>query len=208
MRGLVNSHGSCSNNPRLFINQHFCLALLSGLPASSPSCSSTLSQHTALTLCYITTQRALVLIFVIHTRIFLLQTFVLSVANNLAAASVTLEGSFLNSLPQDAGRYLDGWACSTAACCHTRLSSHTVLRVGTRSWGAKPLCSRPLVQQPSDQYCKLVTLAHCRQTTSCTWPYGTHGSQYKIVGLYNGDRLCSLWGRKLNFKLDLYGLTV
>ena len=48
--GLINSHGSCGNNPGLFINQHFCLVLFPGLPASS-SCSM-LSQHTALTLSY------------------------------------------------------------------------------------------------------------------------------------------------------------
>ena len=98
--GLINSHGSCGNNPGLFINQHFCLVLCSDLPASF-SCS-TLSQHTALTLSYlITTRRTLVLLFVLHTRGLLLETFVLCIGNNLAAGSVTLKGSFLNLLLQD-----------------------------------------------------------------------------------------------------------
>jgi len=79
--------------------------------------------------------------------------------NNLAAGSVTLVGSVLTPLLQDAIHYLDGAACCTVVCCHTEVSTHSAHTMGMPCRGVKtPPSTRPKVKQPSNQYC---TLAHC-----------------------------------------------
>ena len=141
---LVNLHSACSNNSGLFINQHSCLILFSGLPQSS-SCS-TLSQHTALTLSYLTTtQRTLVLLFVLHTRIFLLQNFVLCVGTILLLVASLRKSHFSVSFREKPDPTLMVKPVARPRFA-TPESRATVLLVGTPSYGAKPSFSnRPLV---------------------------------------------------------------